>query len=327
SDFPQVGLEDFFDFGLAPTSFFSNSSLITDPGQMFKIDSWEEGFVTVAGAFASVPIVGAVVSSLSEGESAELDFSPGSFQSFAFDQLNTLLFPPLQGGLDDPDSPLGKMVCWAITKGLDGLITTNPFDLALAATVISQTERCKDGGVIYGSGGADYAEWLEKADPNEKFTIGQIVGVRGGKISKKTEGAEQIMCISTAPIVLGNMPAEKEKENFEMVGFMGQVPVLVKGKAAVGDFIIASGNNDGWGVAIKPTDLKLEQMHLIIGKAWTASTNDRINMINVAIGLNRNDIANVMLTQQKEIEALKASLSKLEHFESRLEKLETIISQ
>ena len=38
-------------------------------------------------------------------------------------------------------------------------------------------------GVAYESGGADYAEWLKKADPNEVLSFGDVVGVKAGIIS------------------------------------------------------------------------------------------------------------------------------------------------
>ena len=41
---------------------------------------------------------------------------------------------------------------------------------------------------------------------------------------QNTEDAEQVMVVSFSPIVLGE-PQEKDKERFEQVAFMGQVPV------------------------------------------------------------------------------------------------------
>ena len=43
-------------------------------------------------------------------------------------------------------------------------------------------------GITYESGAGDYAEWLERADPKEVFSFGDVVGVRAGKISKDTDG-------------------------------------------------------------------------------------------------------------------------------------------
>ena len=62
-------------------------------------------------------------------------------------------------------------------------------------------------GVTYVSKGADYAEWLPKANVSDEFKPGDIVGVKGGFISRNTTEAEKIMVISSKPIVLGNSPA------------------------------------------------------------------------------------------------------------------------
>ena len=67
-------------------------------------------------------------------------------------------------------------------------------------------------GVEYVSGNGDYAEWMERTSFEETITAGDIVGVKGGKITKDLNGAEQIMAVSTQPIVSANMP------NVEKVG-------------------------------------------------------------------------------------------------------------
>ena len=68
-------------------------------------------------------------------------------------------------------------------------------------------------GVAYESSAGDYAEWLERADPKEILSPGDVVGIVGGKISKEFEEAERFMVISTAPAVLGNMPNGEEVES------------------------------------------------------------------------------------------------------------------
>jgi subtilisin-like proprotein convertase family protein len=201
---------------------------------------------------------------------------------------------------------LNTLICWALSNGFESLLTTNPFDLALATTILAQTQICKDnggvGGVTFVSSGADYAEWLPRADVNEGMHAGHIVGVRNGKISKVTEGADQIFAISTNPLVLGNVPAEGKESEYEKVGFMGQVPVLVKGVVKEGDYILASGNNDGFGRAVAPEDIELTDITEIVGRAWSPSQNDLMGYINVAVGLNRNDLVPILKKQQEKVE-------------------------
>jgi hypothetical protein len=145
-------------------------------------------------------------------------------------------------------------------------------------------------GVTYQSGAGDYAEYLLRADISETINFGDIVGVKGGKISKSTEGAERMMVISRKPIVLGNMPQPNREHEYEKVAFMGQVPVKVYGKVNIGDYIIPSGKNDGIGIAIEPSKIKIKDIKKIVGVAWTAVDNIfGFNMVNVAVGLNAND--------------------------------------
>ena len=145
-------------------------------------------------------------------------------------------------------------------------------------------------GVTYASGAGDYAEYLLRENIGEKMTFGDLVGVKGGKISKNLTGAERIMVVSFKPIVLGNMPQENKEDQYEKVAFMGQVPVKVFGKVNIGDYIIPSGKNDGIGIAIEASKIKTNQIKDIVGVAWSESNvTFGFNLVNVAVGLNRND--------------------------------------
>lgn len=73
----------------------------------------------------------------------------------------------------------------------------------------------------------------------------------------------------------------------------------VIGKVNVGDYILPSGDNDGFGRAKAPGDMEVEDYLDIVGIAWSASSNDTYNLINVAIGLNTTDINQVILKQRK----------------------------
>ncbi len=160
-------------------------------------------------------------------------------------------------------------------------------------------------GVTYESGAGDYAEYLELLDKKEKIFAGDIVGLKSGKITRKTEGADKIMVISTRPIVLGNLPKEGTEGNYRVVAFLGQVPVKVTGLVQLGDYILPDGNNAGIGKAIHPENLKSEDIKNIVGVAWSASEPGKvISTINVAIGLN-------VIDNQNEIDALLIELNDL----------------
>jgi hypothetical protein len=145
-------------------------------------------------------------------------------------------------------------------------------------------------GVTYESGSGDYAEWLERNKGERDMHYGEIVGVKGGMISLTTKEVDHFMVVSTRPIVLGNAPQPKNQASFEKVAFMGQVPVKVAGAVAIGDYILPSGNNDGLGVAIRPADMKLGDYSRIVGVAWEAAKEAPLNYVNVAVGINSNDL-------------------------------------
>lgn len=131
-------------------------------------------------------------------------------------------------------------------------------------------------GVAYISGSADYAEWLERMDVNEVFKPGEVVGVYAGQISHKTEGADHLLVISTAPAVLGNMPDEGQEDLFEKVAFLGQVPVLVAGPVQEGDYIVASGNTDGYAKAYAPDDLATAPMGTVASLLTQIATSHKV---------------------------------------------------
>ncbi|MBL4663300.1 MAG: hypothetical protein JKY22_07050 [Flavobacteriaceae bacterium] len=196
-------------------------------------------------------------------------------------------------------------------------------DMANLPSDISNTNQLSQSqGIVYGSKGADYAEWLEKEDPSENFMIGEVVGIKGGKISRNTQNADHVLTISLAPIVLGNMPDENRKDAFEKVGFMGQVPALVKGTVAKGDYIVASGDNDGFAKAIAPNDITLEDLKWVIGKAWTSSEGNGKSLINVSVGLRSNEWVRILKQQETRIQLMEAKLKSLESLEEKLRRIE-----
>ena len=187
----------------------------------------------------------------------------------------------------------------AVSFGLDDAITQRDYFVSTAAGNV---------GVTYQSGSGDYAEWLPKADLSEKFMPGYIAGIKDGHISLKTAGADKLFVISTKPIVLGNMPEQGKESGYEKVAFMGQVPVHIIGKVNAGDYILPSGHNDGFAVAVSPSKMKADDYEKVVGMAW-ASSNSNYSTVNVAIGLNTGDISKVVAEQSKEINTLKEQIN------------------
>jgi hypothetical protein len=164
-------------------------------------------------------------------------------------------------------------------------------------------------GVTYQSGAGDYAEFMPKNDMTETFTPGNIVAVKGGSITKNTDGATQLMVISRQPIVLGNTPPVGNDAEYEKVAFMGQVPVVVMGRVNRGDYILPSGGNNGLGIAIAPNKMTPSDYKKIVGVAWSASNNESVNQINVAVGINTLAAGTELERQAEEIRSLKAQVN------------------
>jgi hypothetical protein len=192
--------------------------------------------------------------------------------------------------------------------------------LGLSIGMAQITDDYNKIGVQYSSGNGDYAEWLERIDHNEEINTGDIVGVRGGKITKDLQGAEQIMAVSHRPIVLGNMP-EKEKMIYgNNIAFMGQIPVKVMGPVNIGDYIVAKSEIPGYGVAIPARQMTTADFRLAVGRAWETRTSTGPKMVNTVVGVHNNDFLRIVDGMQKKIDSNEQRLKMIEeqlHIETK----------
>ena len=173
-------------------------------------------------------------------------------------------------------------------------------------------------GVSYASGNGDYAEWLEREDHLEYLTAGDIVAVKGAKITKDLKDLEQVMVVSHKPIVLGNIPEEGKSHLGNNVAFMGQVPVKVIGPVSSGDYIVAYGEISGYGKAINPKAMISENFRFAVGRSWDTNLNDGPKLINTVIGVHNGDWVNIFKrfeSNQKKFE------DKLNEFEKTVNEL------
>ena len=178
-------------------------------------------------------------------------------------------------------------------------------------------------GVEYSSGNGDYAEWLERKNPEEKIDAGDIVAVVGGKITKDLEGAEQVMAVSYRPIVLGNIPKEGEKHLGNNVAFMGQIPVKIMGPVSTGDYIVGKSNIPGYGIAINPANMTVEDFKLAIGRSWDANNEKGPKMVNTVVGVHNGDYLNILKNYAEKIHA---SELRLESVEAKVEMLSKFLT-
>lgn len=168
-------------------------------------------------------------------------------------------------------------------------------------------------GVTYSSGSGDYAEWLPKLNPSETFIAGELVGIKNGLVTKNIWGIEKIMIVSTDPLLLGNMPQQNEEKNHIKIAFMGQVPVNVLGKVEPGDYILPNEFVSGFGKAVHPKDMKTRDYKKVAGVAWSIieEFTEDFNIVKVAVGININDLSEVVSQQEEELKSLKEALNQL----------------
>ena len=161
---------------------------------------------------------------------------------------------------------------------------------------------------------------------NEEILKTDIVGVRGGKISKNTTNAEQIMVVSTSPIVLGAEPSTDKIDNFRQVAFMGQVPVKIKGDVTSGDYILPSGENDGFAIAVGPENLKIDDLSNIIGRSWSTVKDREYSLVNIVVGVKTHEWTQIYKVLQNDLLKLESNLDlKMDQLNNRLKTIESFI--
>ncbi len=200
-----------------------------------------------------------------------------------------------------------------VTPGVAKIAYATAKIILLAVQVgVEQSTYIQDFGVAYNSGNADYAEWLERADPNEKFVFGDIVGVHAGKISRTINEGDMVMVISKSPIVLGNTPPEGSEHLYEMCAFLGQVPVKTVGPVNPGDYILPSGRDNGVGYAVAPADLTAEQSARVVGVSWGSLADGVPGYVNVAVGMPVKSGVDVLRRQQETITSMQTRVDAME---------------
>jgi hypothetical protein len=167
-------------------------------------------------------------------------------------------------------------------------------------------------GVEYASGHGDYAEWLERANPAELINEGDIVAVKGGKITKDLAAAEQVMVVSTAPIMMGNQPEAGKEGLGNKIAFLGQVPVKIIGPVETGDFIVGNPATPGYGVAVDLAHMTPDQARFVVGRAWETRPQDGPKRVNTVIGVDNGYFLQLLRQQQQSVQAMDARLAAIE---------------
>jgi len=283
-----------------------------------------------------------------------VDLSTFGIPAFDFSDLSFLGIPNLclSGGgsplnnankfiqfTDNADLPMGSIRAVSVTNWAQNYL--NPVFLfklrgALTSTVDKKhaqyhfkaevSAALKDYasiGVEYSSGNGDYAEWLERANPRESITPGDIVAVVGGKISKDLKDAEQVMVVSHNPIVLGNVPPEGKTPLGNNIAFMGQVPVKVMGPIQTGDYIVTQGEIPGYGYGKSQDEMTIEDFKHAVGRSWDNDMTEGPKMVNTVVGVHNGDYFKVLKKYEAKFVELE---SKVELSSNKFESLESKVN-
>jgi len=182
-------------------------------------------------------------------------------------------------------------------------------------------------GITLNSVGADLAEYFPKADPDEDYDGGTVVGLSGGEITRDLADAERAAVISEAPMVSGNMPRDADdQDDYARIALVGQVDVDAGAPVTAGDLLVAAGDgtavprseHDGAtplivGIALDGAEAG-ERVPTLVGGTDAAATPTGTE----AETPDREEVEELRETveaQQETIERLEARLNELERTE------------
>src|SRR5690606_8202241 len=152
---------------------------------------------------------------------------------------------------------------------------------------------------------------LERADHNEIISRGDIVAVKGGKITKNLKDAEQVMAVSEYPIVLGNMPEADKVYQGNNVAFMGQIPVKIFGPVTSGDYIVANNKVPGYGIAKSQDDLTIVDMSSGVGRSWENIPGHGAKMVDAVVGVDNGDYSKILRRYEDRLRSVEARLNEM----------------
>lgn len=209
------------------------------------------------------------------------------------------------------DSPSGLQIRLGVTvpTSINNYITFERSDGANVGAIDGNGA----GGIVYKTSGGDYAEYLRKADARAELPAGSVVGIRNGAVDLHTGEGDQLAVVSSAPAVSGNDPGDARRDDYALVAFLGQADVRVTGPVAAGDFLVATGANDGRAIAVPAEAMDASLQARVVGRAWQHKRGDDEGKVRALILLDPARIAQARLiaTQASEIERLGADVAAL----------------
>ena len=181
------------------------------------------------------------------------------------------------------------------------------------------------GGIELVSRGADFAEFMPRADSAAPLPPGTVVGLRAGRVGLDTANASRAMVVSTAPIVTGNKPEKDAQSHHVVVAFIGQVPVRVRGPVQAGDWLVPSGQADGMAIAVGPDAIDAALARQVIGEALEARSADDNAQVLTLVGLPGERLMRAAVAaRDSRIDELEAQLVSLQE---RADRMQTMAGQ
>jgi hypothetical protein len=141
-----------------------------------------------------------------------------------------------------------------------------------------------NGGVEFVGSLADFAEFFAKADPDETFADGQVVGLEDGEVVTDVADADTALVVSTAPLVTGNRPHGEyadEDDEYVKLSLVGQVPVQVSGSVECGDVLVAGPDDDGTAVAREACE---RESPAVVGQALASHDGEEDGEVLALVG-------------------------------------------
>ena len=176
--------------------------------------------------------------------------------------------------------------------------TAEGFSTAASASLFGKnnsTGRSINAGGTINASGADYAEYMKKADSCGTIAKGDVCGVNSsGKLTDVFADAISFVIKSTNPSYVGGdtwgdvdlglteEQTETERQKYDRIAFSGQVPVNITGSFNVGDYVYPQANGTDIECVAKSSPT-FEEYQLCVGKIW-ATGNDGRPIVAVKIG-------------------------------------------
>lgn len=168
------------------------------------------------------------------------------------------------------------------------------------------------GGSVRVTGpGADYAEWVPRADPSEALEPGDVVcfGARGA--SRRIGASSAVAVVTDQALVAGNDPGD-DRQRHALVAFLGQVDVRTRGPVRAGMLLVASGDHDGCATAIEEEDLRPRDLSRVVGRAIDGDASEEVRRVRCLVAVDPGGTRAVAAKMAERLDAMEARLAALE---------------